>query len=515
MGNIAGIDLGTTFSNLAVLNSMGRPETVPDADGERLTPSAIYLDEYERGKVLVGREALNARLMNASRSVRWIKRHMQDPAHRVTMDGRQWSPAELSSLILRKLREECCRQVGEIRDAVITVPAHFDEVGRKATMDAGKMAGLNVVGIVNEPTAAAVFYAVTHEVAGRILVFDLGGGTFDVTVADVQGHDVKVICSQGDHRLGGYDLDQKLLGLMETAYRNGRGGALHSNAERRAHFEDEAEDIKKTLSKRTQARRGLTGDNGDFTYEITREEFEEAISPFVARVEMLVETALEEAGRGPSGVDRVLLVGGSTRIPLVTRRLEKMFGFPPTAAVNVDECVALGAALWAGLRLLADAPARVSPGVAAGLSDVTKREVCNQAYGTICLNADDETGQLKDVNDVVIAKNTPIPCEVTKTYYTVSDGQEAVNADVTEGESGDPHYVKMRAQGILRLPPNRPAGRPIKVTYRYDLDQRMHCVFEDVETGRRYEMDIDAQAGGVSQEEVAERRAALEDFTVE
>ena len=515
MGNIAGIDLGTTFSGLAVLNSIGKPEIVPNADGERITPSSIYFDEYESGRIVVGTEALRSRELNEGRCVRWMKRHMQDPAHRVKIDGHDWSPAELSSLILKKLKNDCSQQVGEIEDAVITVPAHFDEVGRKATMDAGTMAGLNVVGIVNEPTAAALFYAVTHDVAGRILVFDLGGGTFDVTVMDVEGHNAEVVCSQGDHRLGGYDFDQELLKMMKQAYQAQEGNSLYSNPERKARFEEEAEDLKKTLSKSHRGLRQLSGESGDMPFEIDRTAFEEAISPYLAKIDMLVETALEEAGHGPSGIDSVLLVGGSTRMPVVKRRLEKMFGFQPTTAVNVDEAIALGAALWAGLRLVSESPSKVEAGVAASLSAVRVAEVCNHGYGTTCLRIDESTGEPLRVNDVLILKNTRIPCEVTREYATVCDGQEAINADVTQGESEDPDFIKTIENKPLPLPPNRPAGRPIKVTYSYDTNERMRCVFEDVESGGRVEMDIDALSGGVSHSEVIARRDALENFTVE
>ncbi|GAG37138.1 unnamed protein product, partial [marine sediment metagenome] len=203
MANIAGIDLGTTFSGLAILNSVGKPEIVPNADGERLTPSAIFFDEENSQIIRVGIEAVNSRYLNAQRSVRWIKRHMGDGDYRRNINGKDWTPVELSSLILKKLKQDCSAERGEIREAVVSVPAHFDEVRRKATMDAGTMAGLNVIGIVNEPVAAALYYATTREICGKVLVYDLGGGTFDVTIMDVRGHNMEIICSQGDHALGG------------------------------------------------------------------------------------------------------------------------------------------------------------------------------------------------------------------------------------------------------------------------------------------------------------------------
>lgn len=317
MADIAGIDLGTTFSALAILNSIGRPEIVPNADGERLTPSAIFFDEENPGVIRVGVEALNLRYLNAQRSVRWIKRYMGDTEYRKNIDGKDWTPVELSSLILKKLKQDCSAERGEVRDAVISVPAHFDEVRRKATMDAGMMAGLNVIGIVNEPVAAALYYATTREVSGKVLVYDLGGGTFDVTILDVRGHQMDIICSQGDHALGGIDFDRRILEILEQSYRDKFNVELINCEEDGAKYEDEAEDIKKTLSRRDVAKKIVYGPTGSMRVEVTRQAFEQAISLLMARIDMLVEVALEEGGVEPSGIDKVLLVGGSSRIPLV------------------------------------------------------------------------------------------------------------------------------------------------------------------------------------------------------
>lgn len=385
MANVAGIDLGTTFSSLAILNAIGRPEIVPNADGDRLTPSAVFFDEDNPDVVRVGVEAINARHLNARRSVRWIKRHMGETEYRVNIDGRDWTPVELSSLILKKLKQDCSAEQGEIRDAIISVPAHFDEVRRKATMDAGALAGLNVIGLVNEPVAAALYYATTREVFGKVLVYDLGGGTLDVTIMDVKGHQMDIICSQGDHALGGIDFDRKILEILEQNYRNQYGAELVQTEEDRAKYEDEAEDIKKTLSRRLVAKNMLYGPAGTMRVEISRQMFEEAISQLLARTDILLELILDEAGLKPSEINKVLLVGGSSRIPLVQQKLEKMFGFAPDAAVNVDECVALGAALHAGLTMLREKPEAVSAGIASGLRDINLTDVCNHSYGTIWL----------------------------------------------------------------------------------------------------------------------------------
>jgi molecular chaperone DnaK len=460
--------------------------------------------------VRVGIEALHSRHLDADRSVRWIKRHMGDPNYRKRIDSKDWTPVELSALILKKLKQDCSVERGEIRDAVISVPAHFDEVRRKATMDAGTLAGLNVIGIVNEPVAAALYYATTRPVSGRVLVYDLGGGTLDVTIMDVKGHQMDIVCSQGDHALGGIDFDQKIVEILQQQYRDKFGAELISSDEDKAKYEDEAEDIKKTLSRREVAKKMLYGPAGNMKLEITRPMFEQAISELMDRADILVEVAVEEAGIEPSGIDEVLLVGGSTRIPLVQQRLQKVFGFPPGTGVNVDECVALGAALHAGLTMLREKPEAVSAGIAGGLKDIDLTDVCNHSYGTICAPVDKETGRRVVENRIILKKNTPLPCEASQMFYTLTKGQSEIEVTVTQGEDRAVQYVNKIATHKFKLPPNRPAQCPIKVTYSYDVNQRMHCKFEDIESGRVLEVDLSLdQDGKVSDRDVKEKEKKL------
>ncbi len=513
--NIAGIDLGTTFSALAVLNAVGKPEIVPNADGERITPSAIFFDE-DSNTARVGIEALNSRYLNTARSVRWIKRHMGDMNYRVNIDGKDWTPVELSSLILKKLKQECTTENGEIRDVVISVPAHFDEIRRKATMDAGALAGLNVIGIVNEPVATALYYATTRQISGKVLVYDLGGGTFDVTIMNAKGQQMDIICSQGDHALGGIDFDRKILEILEQSYRDLLKAQLINSEEDRAKYEDEAEDIKKTLSRRPVARKMIYGPAGSARVEVARETFEQAISSLIGRADMLVETALEEAGLKPSQIDKVILSGGSTRIPLVQKHLEKIFGFAPEMTINVDECVALGAALHAGLTMQREKPQELSAGIAEGLKDIKLTDVCNHSYGTICAPIDEETGQRVIKNYIILKKNTKLPCEVSKMFYTMVDGQTELKVTVTQGEDSCVEYVNQIATHVLKLPSGRPAECPIKVTYGYDVNQRMHCTFEDVESGKVLQVDLSLDSNGkISQSDVKEQDSHLNTLKVE
>jgi molecular chaperone DnaK len=236
--NIVGIDLGTTFSCIASLNSIGKPEIVPNADGERITPSVIYIQENSNDEALVGVEAINARYVEKSRCARWVKRDMGEAEYPSDVAGKKWKPAELASFILKKIKEDCASQVGEISHAVITVPAYFDEIRRNATMDAGILAGLNVVGIINEPTAALLYYVTKHDISGRVLIFDLGGGTFDVTIADVSGRKIDIVCSGGDHKLGGYDFDQKILQCWDEAYKKKPNGKTKLRMLRKFYLKD-------------------------------------------------------------------------------------------------------------------------------------------------------------------------------------------------------------------------------------------------------------------------------------
>ncbi len=412
-----------------------------------------------------------------------IERYGWVQPHSSVLDPAAW-------LLLKKLQQDCAAQHGPVQDIAISVPAYFDEIRRQMTMEAGIAAGLNVVGIVNEPVAAALYYATTCEMSGKVLVFDLGGGTFDVTIMDVNGHDMEIACSQGDHALGGIDFDQAILEIIEKAYKEEFGTDLLTRELDKTKYEDEAEDLKKTLSRRPVARKMIYGPAGPMRVEVTREMFEKSIASLVARTDMLVDLALDEVGIKPSDIDTVLLVGGSTRIPLIRQNLEKTFGFAPSTVVNVDECVALGAALHAGLTSLRERPDSVPAGIATGLSDINLTDVCNHSYGTICAPVDSRTGKRCIENRIILEKNTALPCEASQMFYTVCEGQTELEITVTQGEDTDPQYVNTIATRRLKLPPGRPSNCPVRVTYSYDVNQRMHCCFHDISSDTTLEVDL-------------------------
>ena len=513
MGNYAGIDLGTTFSAIAMLNSIGKPEIVPNSTGERITPSAVWFDDGN--EVVVGNIAKNNRGLEVDRVITEIKRKMGDSEFRFTVGSKDWSPEEISSLILSKLKKDCEQVSGELSKVVITVPAYFDEKRRKATMDAGKIAGLDIIGIINEPTAAALFYATNHDISGKVLVFDLGGGTFDVTVMEVNGNKIDIICSHGDHNLGGIDFDNEIINLMDKQYDIKNGGKLIREDIDRNKYLNDAEEIKKTLSNRDKARAFVDGPNGSLKVEISKDDFEQAISSLVAKSEMLVEAALDEAELSPKEITNVLLVGGSARIPYVQNRLSKIFGFAPKIEVNVDECVALGAAIHAGLKAIQDDSQKVPEGISGGLSDIKLKDVCNHSYGTIAVTLDPHTGKPISSNTIIIKKNTPIPCKETTTFYTLFDNQESVDISVTQGESEDPDYVELIHEQQMELPPNMPANRPVEFAYSYDDNQRMHCTFKDIESDRIKEVKLTRSGDTFDAEAIERSKANLDSFIIE
>ena len=463
MAEHVGIDLGTTLSGLAYLKPDGTPEIVPNADGERLTPSVVYFDSHEDVK-LVGSAARDGG--DPERTVFQIKRHMDDPDHFVEIDGKKWTPAEISALILSKLKRECSRIIGDIDDAVITVPANFNELARKSTIAAAEMAGMKVRRLVNEPTAAAVYYAQTQGVRGRVLVFDLGGGTLDVTILDVEGDNIRILTSEGARHLGGGNFDEMLLEIYAGQYRSQVSADLFNDERQRRRVLQAAEDAKKMLSKLQRVNDTIGNDtNGIARIDLTRENFEKTIRRLLTRAIMLVEQALASAKLQPNDIEHVVLVGGSTRIPMVKSALEKFFGKPPKSCGNVDEAVALGAAIFARKS------ARI-------------REVCNQSYGTLAYIVNARTGEEGVQNSIVIAKNTPIPCSMTQVYTTSEPNERVIEVDITQGEDSDPRYVDVIGRISLEVPPDRPAGCEIAVTYSYDENQRVRALVHDKQSGR-------------------------------
>lgn len=482
-----GIDLGTTTSGLAYVRSDGNAEIVPNADGERMTPSVVYFDRHEEVK-LVGSSARDGG--DPDRTVHLIKRHMDNPDYVVEMDGKNWTPTEISALILAKLKRDCEKIIGQIDEVVITVPANFNELARRATIAAGRIAGLKVKRIVNEPTAAALYYAHSQGLQGKILVYDLGGGTLDVTILEVSDGSLRCLTSEGARRLGGSNFDERILGLIAEAYELEHGVPLFENERQRRRCLQSGEDMKKMLSKLKQVTDTIGNEKGGLTrIEISRDVFEDAVGRLLTRTVLLVEQTLHSVGLKASDIDHVALVGGSTRMPRVRDILEDYFGFPPTSCGNVDECVALGAALFSQHA-------------------ASVQEVCNHSYGTLAIIEDAATGQEVYANSIVIPKNTPIPCSQSQTYITSEDNEELIEVEITQGEDSDPKYVDVIGKIGLEVPPNRPAGCEVTVTYSYDENQRVKATVKDERSGKVKEVAISYDGAGVLSEDDIERKAA-------
>jgi len=487
MAKYVGIDLGTTLSGLAYLKSDGSPEIVPNSDGERLTPSVVYFDSHEDVK-LVGSAARDGG--DPSRTIFQIKRHMDDPDYVVEIDDKKWTPSEISALILAKLKRDCERIIGEIEEVVITVPANFNELARKSTIAAAEMAGLKVKRLVNEPTAAAVYYAQTQNVQGRVLVFDLGGGTLDVTILDVQGDAIRILTSEGARHLGGSNFDDLLLVLFDEQYRAQTGQDLFSDERHRRRILQSAEDAKKMLSKLQRVNDTVANDlnSGIARIDLSRDGFEELIRRMLTRTVLLVEQALDSAGLTVKQVDHVVLVGGSTRIPKVKQVLEKFFGKPAKSCGNVDECVALGAALFAK-------------------TSAKIQEVCNASYGTLAMLYNAATGEEKLANSVVIPKNSLIPCSQTQVYQTSEDNEQVIEVDITQGEDDDPRFVDVIGRLTLEVPAGRPKGCEVEVTFSYDANQRVQARVLDKQSGRSKEVAVSYRGAGVLSDEELKRRS--------
>jgi molecular chaperone DnaK len=469
---VVGIDLGTTYSLVAHLDAGGRPCTVPNAAGDLLTPSVVLFDE---GGTVVGKEALLASALEPEKVAECVKRDMGAKVYRKKINGQFLPPEVISSLILRSLKADAERKLGPVRRAVITVPAYFDETRRRATVDAGRMAGLEVLDIVNEPTAAALAYGrqlgflegpgrAAGERPLRVLVFDLGGGTFDVTVVELQGDSFKALATDGDVCLGGKDWDEKLVALAAERFRQRFREDPRDNPVSRQELWLSAEAAKRTLSERARAAIFVNHLGTRLKVDVTREEFEEATADLLGRTRLTAEIVARQAGLTWAEIDRVLLVGGSTRMPMVSRMLEELTGKPPDRSVSADEAVAHGAALFANLLA---APA----GGASGPAPFSVTDVNAHSLGI--LGADPQTGRKR--NKVLLPKNTPLPRTMTKVFRTFKPNQRSVAIRVLEGESERPEACSTVGTCTVRdLPPGLPAGAPVEVSYTYEANGRLH-----------------------------------------
>ena len=476
MGKIIGIDLGTTNSCVGVMEG-GQPVVVANAEGARTTPSVVAFTKS--GERLVGEPAKRQAVTNADKTISSIKRHMGTD-YRVTIDDKKYSPQEISAMILQKLKTDAENYLGEkVTEAVITVPAYFNDAQRQATKDAGKIAGLEVKRIINEPTAAALAYGLDNEKEQKIMVYDLGGGTFDVSIIEIGDGVIEVLSTAGDNRLGGDDFDQKVADYMIAEFKKAEGVDLSADKMAMQRIKEAAEKAKKELSSATTTNINLPfismNANGPlhFDMNLTRAKFDELTHDLVERTAEPVKRALSDAGLSPSELGQVLLVGGSTRIPSVQDKVKQLTGKEPSKSLNPDECVALGASVQGG-KLAGDAGAGDIL-----LLDVTPLSLSIETMGGIATR--------------LIERNTTIPTKKSQIFSTAADNQTAVDINVVQGERQFARDNKSLGQFRLDgIPPARRGVPQIEVTFDIDANGIVNVSAKDLGTGKEQHITITA-----------------------
>jgi len=461
-----GIDLGTTFSMLARLDDKGRPITLVNAEGDRSTPSVVLFDNED---VVVGREALKAMATEPVKVADCSKRDMGNRVYHKVINGKQYPPEVIGAFILNKLRLDATAQTGPFTKVVITVPAYFDEVRRKATQDAGYMAGFEVLDIINEPTSAAIAFGFHHgftseektDRSHRVMVYDLGGGTFDVTVMEIRGSNYITLATDGDVQLGGYDWDQRLVDLVADAFIRQHFSDPREDPVTAGRLWRECEDAKRTLSTRPKASVPCDYHGFSSRIEIQREQFEEATQDLLDRTRFTMTQALKAAGLQWTDLDRVLLTGGSTRMPMVRAMVRQIAGKEPDTSVAADEAVAHGAALRAGL--LIDKSRGKAPAFQI-------RNVNSHSLGVVGI--DPSTKRRR--NGILIPRNTPIPVTTKRNFKTHKPNQRSILVEVVEGENPSPDDCTAIGRCTIRkLPANLPAGSPVEVQFHYTPNGRL------------------------------------------
>lgn len=478
MGKIIGIDLGTTNSCVAVMEG-GKPAVITNAEGTRTTPSIVAFSK--NGERLVGEPAKRQAVTNSDKTIASIKRQMGTD-YRVNIEGKKYTPQEISAMILMKLKKDAEAYLGEaVTDAVITVPAYFDDAQRQATKDAGKIAGLNVQRIINEPTAAALAYGLDNEGAQKIMVYDLGGGTFDVSIIEIGGGVIEVLATSGDNHLGGDDFDERLAQYIVQEFKKAERIDLSKDKVAMQRIREEAEKAKKELSAATTVNINLpfitaTREGGKhLDMVITRAKFEELTFDLVERTAIPVQNALSDAGLMPADLNKVLLVGGSTRIPAVQDKVRKLTGKEPSKNLNPDECVALGASIQGG-KLAGESGLNEVL-----LMDVTPLSLSIETVGGIATR--------------LIERNSTIPTRYSQIFTTAANFQTSVEIKVLQGERQFARDNKLignfKLNGIKRAMRGVPQ---IEVTFDIDVNGILSVSAKDLGTGKEQHITITASS---------------------
>ncbi len=522
-GKVYGIDLGTTNSAIAVVDG-DDVRIVKNSDGEETTPSVIFftdgVNSAGEDEVIVGIQAKNSAAMAPDNVVQFVKREMGSSYRFMSPSGKGYSPEALSAYILRKVWQGVEQYEGETteRDVVITVPAYFDDARRIATRQAGKIAGLNVLRVLNEPTAAAIAFGLERGQDGRVLVYDLGGGTFDVTVMKLDirddNKDFDVIATGGDSELGGVDFDKVIVGIIRDQLKAQGCEIAIEDDEMNADIREKAEKAKIRLSSVMDSRIPFAVNGKTYRVEISRDDFEKGSESLMQRVQFKLEEVLKSANLGWNDIDHVLAVGGSSRMPMVKKQLESLSGKSVTFKVDPDTAVARGAAIFASTLVdsgeVTDGTENAHPvlGIGAGLniSDVT-----SQSLGVIAI---DGTDGKTEINTIIIPHNSKIPTKRSECFETIMDNQTRLHIRVTEGEDTEVRYVRIIGSSTLEIPAY-PKGAPVEITYAYDPDQTICVEVNDLTAHRSLGMFQIERDANLSDDQVALAQRSVGNATID
>lgn len=520
-GRTVGIDLGTTYSAIAYMADDGNPTLANNADGRPITPSVVLLED---DRVVVGPTFERISVASSNQIVEAIKREMGNSEYHVMYQNKRLTPEFISALIIKKMKQDAEKEIGPIANAVITVPYYFNDIRRKATQDAGRIAGLNVIDIINEPTAATLAYAWQKGELGRtdlandektILVYDLGGGTFDVTIVRYTPTNFRVLATDGDVMLGGLDWSKRMADHLVEQFKQKYGEDPATDPDTIRAFHQESEDAKRDLSEKSQVPLSVYFKGKTLSVSLTRAEFERMTADLLQRTKDTTELVMQQAGVKPGLMDEVILVGGSTLMPVVEQMLREVTGHEPSRELMPERAVAEGAAIHAAILEArhGDGSSKVVESVQKRLNAVRTSDVNSHSLG---IKISDPSDKSRKINHIMIPKNTPVPHSVNQRFGTNTDGQERVHVEILEGEAVDPTACELIGDfRVTNLPASLPKGSPIEITYSYDGSGRISASAKELTGNNEASAEIVRDSGMKDTEIVDALGALTKDYEVE